>query len=141
MSTKALAILVGGGPAPGINAVIAAATIEARNRADGLAYEVEKNLKEHGDKIEAGLKSRVEDELKAVREALKGEDTPAITAASERLQQVWHEAAAAMYQGAGAAGGGAAGTGAGAADNPAPGSAEKKQGGGGAVDADFEVVN
>jgi len=110
--------------------------IEARNRADGLAYEVEKNLKEHGDKIEGGLKSRVEDELKAVREALKGEDTPAITAASERLQQVWHEAAAAMYQGAGAAG-----TGAGAADNPAPGSAEKKQGGGGAVDADFEVVN
>ena len=32
MSAKALAILVGGGPAPGINAVIAAATIEARNR-------------------------------------------------------------------------------------------------------------
>ena len=29
---KTLAILVGGGPAPGINAVIAAATIEARNR-------------------------------------------------------------------------------------------------------------
>ena len=29
---KKLAILVGGGPAPGINAVIAAATIEARNR-------------------------------------------------------------------------------------------------------------
>src|SRR6476646_10720702 len=28
---KTLAILVGGGPAPGINAVIAAATIEARN--------------------------------------------------------------------------------------------------------------
>ncbi len=32
MSAKTLAILVGGGPAPGINAVIAAATIEARNR-------------------------------------------------------------------------------------------------------------
>lgn len=32
MSTRTLAILVGGGPAPGINAVIAAATIEARNR-------------------------------------------------------------------------------------------------------------
>src|SRR5258708_39980446 len=32
MSTKKpLAILVGGGPAPGINAVLAAATIEARN--------------------------------------------------------------------------------------------------------------
>jgi ATP-dependent phosphofructokinase / diphosphate-dependent phosphofructokinase len=32
MRAGALAILVGGGPAPGINAVIAAATIEARNR-------------------------------------------------------------------------------------------------------------
>jgi ATP-dependent exoDNAse (exonuclease V) beta subunit len=32
MATTTLAILVGGGPAPGINAVIAAATIEARNR-------------------------------------------------------------------------------------------------------------
>jgi ATP-dependent phosphofructokinase / diphosphate-dependent phosphofructokinase len=32
MNGKTLAILVGGGPAPGINAVIAAATIEARNR-------------------------------------------------------------------------------------------------------------
>jgi 6-phosphofructokinase 1 len=32
MSVKTLAILVGGGPAPGINAVIGAATIEARNR-------------------------------------------------------------------------------------------------------------
>src|SRR5262245_55332410 len=31
-TVKTLAILVGGGPAPGINAVIAAATIEARNR-------------------------------------------------------------------------------------------------------------
>ena len=29
---KTLAILVGGGPAPGINGVIAAATIQARNR-------------------------------------------------------------------------------------------------------------
>src|SRR5499427_7271583 len=31
MNGKTLAILVGGGPSPGINAVIAAATIEARN--------------------------------------------------------------------------------------------------------------
>jgi 6-phosphofructokinase 1 len=31
VDNKTLAILVGGGPAPGINAVIAAATIEARN--------------------------------------------------------------------------------------------------------------
>src|SRR5207253_2833197 len=32
-------------------------TIEARNRGDALAYEVEKNLKEHGEKIDPGTKS------------------------------------------------------------------------------------
>src|SRR5206468_539757 len=48
---KTLAILVGGGPAPGINAVIAAATIEARNRGarvlgcyDGFKWLVEGDL-------------------------------------------------------------------------------------------------
>ena len=49
-TTGALAILVGGGPAPGINAVIAAATIEARNRGlrvlgchDGYQWLMQKN--------------------------------------------------------------------------------------------------
>src|SRR5205085_12417900 len=69
--------------------------IESRNRADALAYEVEKNLKEHGDKLDANLKSNVESELAKLREALKSEDTSRITAASESLQKVWHEAAAA----------------------------------------------
>ena len=44
MSAGALAILVGGGPAPGINAVIAAATIEARNRSSR-KHEIRKHEK------------------------------------------------------------------------------------------------
>jgi molecular chaperone DnaK len=110
---------------------------EARNKADTLAYEVQKNLKEHGDKIESALKSRIEDALKQVQESLKGEDTAAMTSASEALQSAWHEAAAALYQSSapkgddGNPGGG-----------PASGSEDpKKKGGPGAVDADFEVVN
>src|SRR5439155_18597199 len=59
--------------------------IEARNRADGLACEVEKNLKEHVDKVEAGLKGRIKEAVKEVREALKGEDAAPVTAASDRL--------------------------------------------------------
>ena len=108
--------------------------VEARNRADGLAYEVEKNLKEHGGKLEAALKSEIEAKLAAVREALKGEDAAALTGATEALQQAWHQAAASLYQQAGPPPGGEVGGG--PTEPPKTG-----KGGDGAVDADFEVVN
>ncbi len=110
-------------------------TVEARNKGDALAYEVEKNLKEHDAKLESGLKSRIEDQLSKLREALKGDDSAAITSATEALQQAWHEAAAALYQQAGPAPGAPSGT------TEAPPEGAKKPGGGdGAVDADFEVL-
>jgi molecular chaperone DnaK len=113
--------------------------VETRNRADSLAYEVEKNLKEHGSKLDAETKTRVESELARVREALKGDDTSALTSASEALQEAWHKAAAALYQQAGpppGAGGAEAG-----GPGAEPGEKKKKDGGDGPVDADFEVVN
>ena len=65
MSAKALAILVGGGPAPGINAVIAAATIEARNRGlrvlgchDGYRWLMQKDLG-HVEELEIASLSRI----------------------------------------------------------------------------------
>ena len=109
--------------------------IESRNRADALAYEVEKNVKEHGDKLDSALKSRLESQIGAVREALKGSDAAAVKSASETLEKTWHEAAASMYQQSGAPG-------AAEAEGGAPeGGGKKKPGGDGAVDADFEVVN
>jgi len=115
-------------------------TVEKRNQADGLAYEVEKNLKEHGDKLDAALKERIEEALKRSRETLKGDDIAAITSASEALQQVWHEAAAAMYQKTGGDAGPGPGEG-GAPEGGKDASKKDKDGPGGAVDADFEVVN
>jgi molecular chaperone DnaK len=114
--------------------------VEARNRADALAYEVEKNLKEHGDKLDATLKSTVESELAALREALKGEDTARIQSAADALQKAWHQAAAALYQGT-AQGAGPGGAAPGGAAEEAAGTGPRKSGGTGAVDADFEVVN
>ncbi|MFI5370401.1 MAG: molecular chaperone DnaK [Candidatus Eisenbacteria bacterium] len=115
--------------------------VEARNRADALAYEIEKNLKEHGDKIDAATKTAVESEIASVREALKTDDTARITASAEALQQAWHKAAAQLYQSAGGPGGsgpGGSGPGGPTADaGPEP----KKKEGDGPVDADFEVVN
>ncbi len=113
--------------------------VEARNRADSLVYEVEKNLKEHGEKIDGALKSQIESKVTAVKDALKGEDAAAITTASEQLQQAWHQAAAALYQQAGPPPGGAPGADEGG--SPPPSGKDRKEGGDGAVDADFEVVN
>jgi len=111
---------------------------EARNRADGLAYETEKNLKEHGGKLDGALKSRIEDAVARVRETLKGDDAAAMTAATEALQQAWHEAAAVLYKGAA----GPPGAGEGEAGGPGAGGGDggKGDGPGGAVDADFEVI-
>ncbi len=117
--------------------------IDARNRADQIAYETEKNLKEHGDKIDPESKAKVEAAVARVREALSKDDVEEIKSSTEALTQVWHEAAGKMYTaasgggaGAGAAGGGAEGAGQEKQEE------EKKQGkGDGPVDADFEVVD
>ena len=65
MNGKTLAILVGGGPAPGINAVIAAATIEARNRGlrvlgchDGYQWLMQGDL-EHVEELHIPTLSRI----------------------------------------------------------------------------------
>ena len=112
--------------------------VEARNRADSLVYETEKNLKEHGEKLDADLKARIETQITAVKDALKGEDAGAITTASEALQAAWHEAATKLYSQAGPAPGAQPGDGGAGPEASEP---KKKQGGDGAVDADFEVVN
>jgi len=110
-------------------------TVEARNRADTLVYEAEKQLKENGDKFEASLKADIEAKASAVKEALKGEDATAIGSAAEALQQALHAAAAKLYEQAGPA------PGQGGQAPPEEEPKKKGNGGDGAVDADFEVVN
>ncbi|HTR96443.1 MAG TPA: molecular chaperone DnaK [Candidatus Acidoferrales bacterium] len=113
-------------------------TVEARNRADSLVYETEKNLKEHGEKLDGALKSQIESKIERVKDALKGDDAGALTSASEELQRAWHEAAAALYQQSAPQGSPGPDQPSG---GPTPGEGGKKPGGDGAVDADFEVVN
>ena len=109
--------------------------VETRNRADQLAYETEKNLKEMGDKIDPATKSKVEAALGRVKEALKGTDIGEIRSSMDALTQVWHEAAGKMYQQASSAQ-----QGPGAKEGPKP--EDKAEGGKGkAVDADYEVVD
>jgi molecular chaperone DnaK len=72
--------------------------IDARNRLDSMTYEVEKNVKEWGDKVSADVKSRIDAAIERSRKALRGDDMNEIRAAQEELSRVFSEAGQAFYQ-------------------------------------------
>ncbi|MGL4513627.1 MAG: molecular chaperone DnaK [Lacipirellulaceae bacterium] len=105
--------------------------VEARNNADSLAYQVEKTLKEQGDKVSEADKKPIEDAIAKVRDAAKTEDSAAIKSATDALQQATHAMSEAMYKTAAASGGAGDATPSSAAGPSAP---EDD-----AIDAEFEV--
>ena len=113
--------------------------VEARNNADSLAYQCEKQLKDLGDKVPGNLKKDVEDLVTKVRDALKGSDTDAIKSATDALQAKFQEVSSELYKQASAQQappppqGDAAGPGA-----TADAGAAKQ---GDVVDAEFEMVD
>ena len=60
---------------------------EARNQADSLVHATQKQIDEHGDKIDASLKSEVEEKIATVKTALEGDDAEAINSAAQDLTQ------------------------------------------------------
>jgi molecular chaperone DnaK len=63
------------------------AAAEARNQADSLVHATEKQLEEHGDKIDAATKTEVEEAIAAVKTALEGGDAEDINAKAQALTQ------------------------------------------------------
>ncbi len=116
--------------------------VETRNHAEALIHTTEKNIAEHGDKIDAADKGAIEAQIAELREALGGEDAEAIKAGMETLGQSAMKMGEAMYkaeQEAGAAG-------AAPMDEPPHGPGDADQGPPGGerdtiVDADFEEVD
>ena len=107
--------------------------IDTRNRLDSQTYEVEKNVKEWGDKVPANLKERIDGAIERARKALRGDDMGEIRAAQEELTKAYSEAGQAFYQqqaaeGAPAEGGAPAG-------EPAAAKADD------VVEADYEIVD
>jgi molecular chaperone DnaK len=90
--------------------------VEARNGLDSLVYNVEKMLKDSGDKVAESDKTDVEAALAAARTVLGGTPSAAeLNAAKDKLTTASHKLAEAMYKAASAAGpeaaaGAAAGT-------------------------------
>jgi len=76
--------------------------IELKNLADNTAYQAEKTLRDNADKIDASLKSDVEEKVKAVREALESDDRDRIQSALNNLSTSMQRIGEAVYGAAGA---------------------------------------
>jgi molecular chaperone DnaK len=81
-------------------------TIEARNQADALVYNVDKMLKEHRAKIGDADARAVEEALEETRKAIQSGSLDEINRAKDKLTNASHKLAEAMYRSAGAPGAG-----------------------------------
>ena len=59
--------------------------MQSRNQAEALIHSVKKSLEEHGDKLDASEKEKIEAAVKEAEEVVKGEDKAAIDAKTEEL--------------------------------------------------------
>ncbi|HEX6938786.1 MAG TPA: molecular chaperone DnaK [Longimicrobiales bacterium] len=109
--------------------------IDARNQLDALVYQVEKDLKEWGDKVSGDAKSRVESALEGAKKALKQDDLGELTRAREELMQAFSAAGQQVYQAQAAAQ-----SAAGADASSEPAAAKASPGGDDVVEADYEIV-
>jgi len=114
--------------------------IEARNQLDALVYQIEKLLREHGDRISGSDRGEVENALAYAKQALQGGDQHTMDQARERLTSVSHQLSQQMYQASQPQG--AAGTGPRATDgDPAPSDGRAHAGEDGVIDAEYEDVD
>jgi len=107
--------------------------VEARNKADQLAYGVEKALEEVKDKLPADKVADVEGKVKSLRDAIEANDSAAMASHSEALEAAMKEIAEAAYSAAATATEGAPGA---AAEGA--GSEEPSKGDDDVIDAEFE---
>ena len=109
--------------------------VEAKNQAEGLVHQTEKQLSENADKVSAQDKGEAESAIAAVRSALEGTDADALKSAGDRLSQVAMRIGEALYK-AGQAQPDAGGGEGGSSTASGGGKPDDK-----VVDADFEEVD
>ncbi|HON06381.1 MAG: Chaperone protein DnaK [candidate division TA06 bacterium ADurb.Bin131] len=72
--------------------------IELCNQADGLAYSVEKTLKEHSDKIPAEEKESLNNKIAALRKAIDAKNESEIRSLMQEIEQASHRIAEILYK-------------------------------------------
>jgi molecular chaperone DnaK len=109
--------------------------VDQRNRLDAMTYEVEKNMKEWVDRLDAGQKDRLNGALEKAKQALRSGASADIRTALEELSQAYSAAGASLYQAAQGQ----------QQSSPPPGgeppSGEAKSGQEDVVEADYEIVD
>jgi molecular chaperone DnaK len=115
-------------------------TIEAKNRADAMVYNVEKTLKEHRSKISDSEAKDIEAAVEDTKKAIADNDPDRINSAVDRLTSASHKLAEAMYKASSQPGGQTPG---GDGQAPPPGGPSGDQGKGkdNVVDAEFVDVD
>jgi molecular chaperone DnaK len=117
-------------------------SIEAKNQLDSMVYNIEKMLKEQGDKISGSERGDVENALADAKKALESNDKAQMDKARETLTQASHKLAEQMYKAAqptpGAAPGGPTPGATAGGDPSGNGQAKKKDEG--VIDAEYVDV-
>jgi molecular chaperone DnaK len=114
--------------------------VEAKNRAESMVHDIEKNVKDHGDKLAAPEKAAIEQAIANLKTAKDGNDAEDIKAKTEALMQASMKLGEAMYKAGQAEG--AAAPGADAAAGPEAGAGDAKAAKDEkVVDATFEDVS
>ncbi|WP_226065734.1 molecular chaperone DnaK [Kaistella polysaccharea] len=105
--------------------------VEIFNKADGLIFQTEKQLKEFGDKLSADKKAAVEAAHAELKTAFEAKDMDSVKTKTEALDAAWMAASEEMY---------AAGNQGQPGTDPAQGNPEGTEGADDVQDADFEEV-
>jgi len=108
--------------------------VDARNQADSLVNETEKNIKEHGDKVPESDKNKIEADIEELKKVKDGDDLEVIKTKTEELVQSSLKLGEAIYKQSPQGG----------APQPDPSGAEpssEKKDDDKVVDAEFEEVD
>jgi molecular chaperone DnaK len=71
--------------------------VDARNQLDGLVYQTEKTLTEHGASLDPTVRGSVETAVQTAKKALEGDDLAALKSATDELARTSHKLAESMY--------------------------------------------
>jgi len=72
--------------------------INKMNSADSLIFQTEKQIKEFGDKLDDNDKSRLENNIKELREVMESEDMEGVEDLTEKLNSTWQEISTKLYE-------------------------------------------
>ena len=72
--------------------------VQARNNADAMIHSTRKSLTDHGDKVDAETKAKIEDAIKEVVEAVKGDDKAIIEEKVQALMTASQKLGEMMYK-------------------------------------------